>query len=89
MKYQIIYAEKENDMKYRAFGLEMRHVEVDVEASTAEEAARKAYQSFKDGNSEEGYSDEPWYDEDIELAPYNDGDYELSKAEILNGSTLK
>ena len=72
-------------MKYKAFGLEMRHVVVDVEADSAKDAARKAYQSFKDGNFEESYSDEPWYDEDVEVAPYDDDDYDLGKAEILKG----
>ncbi len=72
-------------MKYRAFGIEMRHVAVDVEASSAKEAAEKAYQLFLAGNLEESHSDEPWYDEDIEVAPYDDDDYDLDKAEILSG----
>ena len=72
-------------MKYRAFGIEMRHVAVDVEAGSAEEAARKAYQSFVEGNCEESHSDEPWYDEDVEVAPYDDDDYDLDKSAILSG----
>jgi len=74
-------------MKYRAFGIEMRHVAVDVEADNAGEAAKKAYQSFKEGNSEESHSDEPWYDEDVEVAPYDaEGyDYDIDKAVILTG----
>ena len=72
-------------MKYRVSGIEMRHVEMDVEADSAEEAAKKAYQSFLVGHCEGIYSDEPWYDEEVEVAPYDDDDYDLNKAVILQG----
>jgi len=72
--------------KYRAFGIEMRHVAVDVEANNPEEAAQKAYQAFLKGEFEESHSDEPEYDEDIEIAPYDDDDYDMDKAVILRGN---
>jgi len=75
-------------MKYRAFGIELRHVAVDVEATSAEEAAKKALQLFEEGNCEESHSDEPWYDEDVEVVPYDDDDYDLDKAVILNGRKI-
>ena len=72
-------------MKYRAFGIEMRHVAVDVEAASAKEAAKKAYQLFIEGNCEESHSDEPWYDEDVEVAPYDDDDYDIDKSVVERG----
>ena len=72
-------------MKYRAFGIEMRHVAVDVEADNFEDAAKKAYQMFGKGEAEDSHSDEPWYDEDVEVAPYEEDDWRQEKAEIHPG----
>ena len=74
-------------MKYRAFGIEMRHVAVDVEADSFEEAAKKAYQMFENGEAEASHSDEPSYDESVEVAPYDDedNDWHQEQAEIHRG----
>ena len=72
-------------MKYRAFGIEMRHVAVDVDAVTPDEAAKVAYYMFMRGEAEESHSDELEYDEDIEIAPYIDGDWVIEKIEMHRG----
>ena len=76
-------------MKFRAFGIEMRHVAVDIEADSAEEAAKKALQLFEEGNCEESHSDKPWYDEDVEVAPYDDEGYDIDKAVLLTGKQTR
>lgn len=74
-------------MKYRVVGLEMRHVAVDVDAETKDEAAQKGYQLFvKDDDSVELTCDDSHYDEEVEVSPYNDDDnYDPAAFEIVRG----
>jgi len=76
-------------MRYRAFGIEIRHVAVDVDAETYQDAAQKALEAFRNGEAENSHSDDPEYDEDIEIAPYIDGDWDINQMKLINGSRFK